>query len=134
MTYAEDHDPLDILVLCSIELEILSLVDAKVIGVMRMKDQGELDDKIIAVAANDQSVNHYNNIEELPGHILQQIHRFFEDYKKLEKKEVLVEEFFGREKAYQIIQDAIELYNKTFVTPEDIVLEAKRTTSIKEIK
>lgn len=63
MTYGDDHDPLDILVICSVELEILSLVDAKVIGVMRMTDQGELDDKIIAVANNDQSVNHYNNIE-----------------------------------------------------------------------
>lgn len=62
MTYGDDHDPLDILVLCSVELEILSLVDAKVIGVMRMKDQGEGDDKIIAVANNDQSINHINNI------------------------------------------------------------------------
>lgn len=61
-------------------------MDAKVIGVMRMKDQGELDDKIIAVAQNDQSINHINNIEELPEHLKQQIRRFFEDYKKLEKK------------------------------------------------
>lgn len=83
MTYGDDHDPLDILVLCCVELEILSLVDAKVIGVMRMKDQGELDDKIIAVANNDQSINHINNIEELPEHLKQQIRRFFEDYKKL---------------------------------------------------
>lgn len=62
MTYGDDHDPLDILVICSVELEVMSLVDAKVIGVMRMVDQGELDDKIIAVAANDQSVNFYNDI------------------------------------------------------------------------
>ena len=83
MTYGDDKDPLDILVLCSVELEILSLVDAKVIGVMRMLDQGEGDDKIIAVANNDQSVNHINDISELPHHLLSQIHRFFEDYKKL---------------------------------------------------
>ena len=77
MTYGGDHDPLDILVLCSVDLEVLSLVDAKVIGVMRMIDQGELDNKIIAVANNDQSINFYNNIEELPQHVIQQIHRFF---------------------------------------------------------
>lgn len=63
MTYGGDHDPLDILVISSISIEILALVDAKVIGNMRMIDQGELDDKIIAVANNDMSVNHYNNIE-----------------------------------------------------------------------
>lgn len=61
----------------------MALVDAKVIGNMRMIDQGELDDKIIAVANNDMSVNHYNNIEELPQHITLQIRKFFEDYKKL---------------------------------------------------
>ena len=61
-TYGDDKDPLDILVLCSVKVEPLCLIEAKVIGVMRMKDQGELDDKIIAVANNDQSVNHYNNI------------------------------------------------------------------------
>lgn len=59
MTYGGDFDPLDILVICSVEIEVMALVDAKVIGVMRMSDQGEADDKVIAVALNDQSVNHY---------------------------------------------------------------------------
>ena len=78
---------------------------------MRMVDQGELDDKIIAVAKNDKSINHVNDISDLPDHILQQIHRFFSDYKKLENKEVLVDKFEDREKAFQIVKEAIQLYN-----------------------
>ena len=76
-----------------------------------MVDQGELDDKIIAVARNDKSINHVNDISDLPDHILQQIHRFFSDYKKLENKEVLVDKFEDREKAFQIVKEAIQLYN-----------------------
>ena len=113
-TYCEDHDPLDILVICSVSVEPMCLMEAKVIGVMRMVDQGEADDKIIAVAKSDMSVSHYNDISELPPHQLDQIHRFFTDYKTLEKKEVKVEEFEGREKGYQTVRDAIELYKKTF--------------------
>ena len=79
---------MDILVICSVAIQPLCLVEAKVIGVMRMIDQGEGDDKIIAVAKGDNSVSHINDISELPKHILDQVHRFFEDYKKLEKKEV----------------------------------------------
>lgn len=92
-TYCLDNDPLDILVICSAKVETLCLVDAKVIGVMRMIDQGEEDDKIISVANNDKSVSHYSDIEQLPRHLLDQVHRFFEDYKKLEKKEVQVLKF-----------------------------------------
>lgn len=66
---------------------------------MRMIDQEEEDDKIIAVALNDMSVSHYNDINELPNHMLQQIHRFFEDYKKLENKVVEVKSFEDREHA-----------------------------------
>jgi inorganic pyrophosphatase len=113
-TYCQDSDPLDILVLCSAKVETLCLVEAKVIGVMRMIDQGEEDDKIISVASKDMSVSHYNDIEQLPKHLLDQIRRFFEDYKKLENKEVEVLQFEGREKAYQIINEAIELYRNTF--------------------
>ena len=66
------------------------------------------------MANSDKSVSHYTDIEQLPRHILDQVHRFFEDYKKLENKEVQVLKFEGREKAYQIINDAIEKYRTTF--------------------
>jgi inorganic pyrophosphatase len=113
-TYCDDKDPLDILVICSIDVAPMCLIDAKVIGVMQMIDNNEEDDKIIAVAANDMSVKHINDISELPPHTLLEIQRFFEDYKKLENKEVIVENFLGREDAYKIIEQSIELYNTTF--------------------
>ena len=65
-------------------------MNAKVIGVMHMIDQGEADDKIIAVAKDDKSVSHIEHIDQMPAHVLEQIQRFFEDYKKMEKKEVKV--------------------------------------------
>lgn len=113
-TYGDDHDPLDILVLSQIEVVPLCLVPSKIIGVMRMIDNGEADDKIIAVAAGDPSVNHYNNISELPDYLISEMRSFFEDYKKLEKKEVKVEEFQDRATAKEILQKAIEDYNKEF--------------------
>ncbi|MBX0292733.1 inorganic diphosphatase [Hymenobacter sp. HSC-4F20] len=122
-TYCDDKDPLDILVLCSVDIVPMCLVDAKVIGVMQMIDQDEEDDKIIAVAANDVSVNHYNDIADLPPHTLLEMQRFFEDYKALEHKQVTVERFMGREDAYRIIEDSIKLYNETFPkgNPQDEV-------------
>ena len=111
-TYCDDNDPLDIVVLSQITVVPMCIVEAKVIGVMRMLDQGELDDKIIAVAAHDMSVNHLNDISELPKHFFKELKNFFEDYKKLENKEVIVEEFQSKEVAIQILNESIELYNK----------------------
>lgn len=113
-TYGEDKDPLDILVITSLSIQPLTLVEAKIIGVMQMVDSGDADDKIIAVAANDPSVNHYNNIEQLPQHFFSELRHFFEEYKKLEKKAVVVEEFGGKEKALEIVNNAIQLYSNTF--------------------
>jgi len=124
-TYCDDKDPLDILVICSIDIRPLTIVEAKVIGVMQMIDNNEEDDKIIAVAAHDMSVNHINDISELPPHTLLEMRRFFEDYKKLENKEVIVENFLGREAAYEIVQRSIELYKETFPKPEVAVAVEK---------
>jgi inorganic pyrophosphatase len=113
-TYGYDKDPLDIMVLSSLPVQALCLMDAKVIGVMGMIDGGDADDKIIAVSTNDPSVNHYNNIEELPKHFFDELRHFFEEYKKLENKTVVVEEFQDKSTALKIITDAINYYKEIF--------------------
>ena len=109
-TYCEDRDPLDILVLGQDPVVPLSIMLAKPIGVMKMRDQGEADDKIIAVHANDPEYSHYNSISELPPHRLTEVKRFFEDYKTLENKAVVVEHFLDRDDALKIIIQACEFY------------------------
>jgi inorganic pyrophosphatase len=109
--YPANHDPLDILVICSIDVFPSCIIEAKVIGAMEMIDQEERDVKIISVARNDMSVNYINELSELPPHTLVELKKFFEDYKKLEHKNVTVEEFINREKAYEIILDGLKLYN-----------------------
>jgi inorganic pyrophosphatase len=111
-TYCDDHDPLDILVICSIDVIPMSIIEAKVIGAMEMVDGDERDDKIIAVARHDMSVNYINDLSELPPHTLVELKRFFEDYKMLEHKNVIVEQFMPREKAYEIIMESIQLYQE----------------------
>ncbi|MEQ9427065.1 MAG: inorganic diphosphatase [Cyclobacteriaceae bacterium] len=109
-TYCDDNDPLDILILSQIVIQPLCIVPAKVIGAMRMLDGGESDDKIIAVAANDMSVNHYYDISQLPNHFLKELRNFFEDYKKLENKSVSVEDFQDSSTARDIVEKSIDDY------------------------
>mgnify|MGYP002847137300 FL=1 len=92
----------------------MCIVPAKVIGVMRMLDNGEADDKIIAVAAGDPSISHINDISELPSHFISEMRNFFEDYKKLDNKTVVVEEFLNKETAIEILKESFEMYNEKF--------------------
>jgi inorganic pyrophosphatase len=113
-TLGEDNDPLDILVMCSESIQPLCLVEATVIGNMQMIDSGEKDDKIIAVATNDPSVNHIKNIDELPPHFFAVLKNYFEQYKVLENKKVEIDEFQDKQTAYQVIREAVTLYEKKF--------------------
>ena len=111
-TYCTDGDTLHIVVLSQIELVPLCLVEARPIGVMNMLDEGESDDKIIAVAVNDMSVSHINNVSELPSHSIKELRSFFEDYTKLEKKELIVEEFQAANLAREVIEQSVLDYKK----------------------
>ncbi|MEN8248358.1 MAG: inorganic diphosphatase [Bacteroidota bacterium] len=111
-TYCDDNDPLDILVLSQVTVVPMCIVEAKVIGVMRMLDQGELDDKIIAVANHDMSVNHIKDISELPEHFYKEIINFFQDYKKLEQKEVKIEDLQDGYLARKIVSKSIVDYKE----------------------
>lgn len=113
-SYCDDKDPLDILVLSQIDVVPLTIVPAKVIGVMRMQDNGEADDKIIAVSSGDPSVSHINEMFQLPAHFISEMRNFFEDYKKLEKKTVVVEDFLGKDMAIKILQDSLDMYKDVF--------------------
>ncbi len=113
-TYADDGDPLDVLVICDPQILPMTLVRVYPIGVMRMIDDGALDDKIIAVPFSDPNYNHINSIDELPGHVFDEIMHFFTVYKQLENKKTAVKELFLRDEAEKIITDCIEAYNKKF--------------------
>ena len=117
-SYCDDNDPLDILVLGQEPVLPLSILRAKPIGVMKMFDQGEMDDKIIAVHMDDPEYAHYKTIDELPPHCLKTLRRFFEDYKVLENKQVIIETFLGPDEARKTINDALALYqeNKEHLT------------------
>jgi inorganic pyrophosphatase len=111
-TYAEDGDPLDVLVLGQEEVAAQVLLRARAIGAMRMHDEKSLDHKLIAVHRDDPEYAVYQDIEELPQHRLLELRRFFLDYKKLEGKEVAVDAFLGPSEALAILRNAVELYQR----------------------
>jgi len=113
-TLGEDKDPLDIVVLTQVPVVPLCLIPSKVIGVMRMIDRGEADDKIIAVAEQDASVSHIRDVSELPDFFRVELKHFFENYKTLENKKVVVDEFLGKAHAFPIIEKSVQYYKETF--------------------
>jgi len=111
-SYCDDNDPLDVLVLGNEPVQPLSMLTARAIGVMHMADQGQQDDKIIAVHLHDPAFEDYADLDQLPSHTMREIRRFFKDYKALEKKEVEVEELGDAQQALGVVREALELYQK----------------------
>ena len=113
-TYAEDNDPLDVLVLCQEEILPLTLVECYPIGVLIMTDNNERDEKIIAICKKDPFLNCYNDIDELPHQTSLEIKHFFEVYKQLEGKQTAVDKILGRKEAEEIIEKCMANYKEKF--------------------
>ena len=113
-TYADDGDPLDVLVLCSETLQPLSLVQCYPIGVIIMLDNGAADEKIICIPENDPTYNVYKDIAELPKHIFDEMSHFFMVYKTLEHKETVIDDVKGPEEAKKIVQHCIDNYIENY--------------------
>jgi len=111
-TFCDDGDPLDALVLGQEPVHPLTIVTARAIGVMRMRDEKGIDDKILAVSVHDPAYADYTIHSQLPAHALREMRRFFQDYKTLENKQVEVEDFMGPEDAVRILEEALDLYRK----------------------
>ena len=113
-TYAEDNDPLDVLVLCSESILPMTVVSCYPIGVLSMVDSGSRDEKIIAIPNNDPVYNNYTDIEQLPRHIFEEMTHFFTVYKELEGKQTAVSEMKGKKEAVAILGKSMESYIDKF--------------------
>ncbi|MDD3171397.1 MAG: inorganic diphosphatase [Bacilli bacterium] len=113
-TLSGDGDPLDVLVMCTEPIIPLALVNAYPIGIIKMIDSNEVDEKVIAITADDPSLNTYTDISELPSHMFEEITHFFTVYKELEGKKTFIKEVSGAKEAKKIISEAIELYKETY--------------------
>lgn len=114
-TLADDGDPLDVLVLCTDPVYPMTLVNCVPIGVIKMTDNGELDEKIIAVPVNDPMYKNYYDIKELPSHVFEEMMHFFEVYKMLEHKVTTVKEICQKHEAIEIIGKCIKRYEEKYV-------------------
>jgi inorganic pyrophosphatase len=113
-TYCEDDDPLDVLVLGQLPVIPMSLMTVRPVGVIRMKDQDQMDDKIIAVHVHDPEFNHITSIKQLPEHRLTEMRHFFESYKILERKDVRIDSIEDQAWALKIVRESIDFYHQRF--------------------
>ena len=113
-TYADDKDPLDVLVLCQEAIIPLTLVTCKPIGVLEMTDGVSFDEKIIAVPVRDPSYNCYESIKDIPVHIFDEISNFFEVYKTLEGVQTEIKGVNDVDVAVEVIKKAMDGYKEEF--------------------
>lgn len=113
-TFAEDGDPMDAIVLVTNPTYPGVLIESRPIGMLQMKDGGEMDDKILCVAKDDVRFEDVNDISDLEKHVPKEIAHFFATYKQLEGKKVEVLGWKNAASAKKAISAGIKLYQKTF--------------------
>jgi len=118
-TYAGDDDPLDVFVLCSQPIEKASLVRCYPIGVIKMTDRQQEDEKVIAIPFGDPQYNSYKELKELPKHLTEELEHFLTVYKQLENKKVLIKEICGVSTAKKAIARSIKSFDKIFTTDKE---------------
>lgn len=113
-TLWDDNDPLDIIILTNRPVYPMTLVSVRVIGVLRMQDNGEKDDKIIGVYDCDPRYKEYQSIKDIPTHIIAELKHFFETYKQLQGKECKILQILDKQDALKDIELGRKLYNLKF--------------------
>jgi inorganic pyrophosphatase len=113
-TLWEDDDPLDVVVLTTYPLHPGILVNVRPVGVMRMTDGGEGDDKILTVPVEDPRWEDVKDLDDINKHTLKEIQHFFETYKQIEGKEVEISGFEGNDAAMKSVEKSIQLYQKKY--------------------
>jgi inorganic pyrophosphatase len=111
-THWYDGDAVDVILLTTNPLIPGILVEARPVGVIRMVDDGDRDEKVIAVPVEDMRFNHINKLEDLNPHFLKEAEHFFTTYKKLKNKEVSINGIEGAEAAKAVIAEGMELYKR----------------------
>lgn len=116
MTWDHDGDPLDVEIVNITEpLVPGSLVEARIIGVMKFVDGGEVDDKLIAVLNDDRRSDHIKHVDDLGEYFKTQTKYFWENLKYLKKPGTgVVETFHGPEEAIKVIAECQEKYEKEY--------------------
>ena len=114
-TLHEDNDPLDVLVMVKEQTFPGCQIDVRPIGVLKMLDRGEPDDKILAVALQDPYYEEFFDIADIPQHLLKEVEYFFSTYKDLEGKRVQIQGWEKSEQAMRVIVESIERYNAEYM-------------------
>lgn len=113
-THWHDGDPLDVIIITTSPLMPGVLVDVRPVGVMDMIDSGESDAKIIAVPVSDPRFSDVQDLSDVNKHFIKEVTHFYENYKKLQNKEVSIPTIRDAASAKEVILESLELYKSEF--------------------
>ena len=114
-TLSLDNDPLDILILSSYPTFPGCIVPARVLGYLEIIDNGEHDEKVIAVVDKDPRFDHIKTFDDLTSHQKAEIKDFFQNYKTLQNVKVEIKDFHKEKEALELIENCKNLYKQNSI-------------------